>query len=197
MRVPNVSTRDFAFAYNWENIVCFDYDRDTKEHINYGLLENLKNGALWSPKYESKCKNFREVNVKVVCFANYAPDYSKLSDDRWRVFHLVKGKEETIKLKRVQVPKPIMVEILVTEEKSLYVPNAQSKFIPKSDDENKLVIDEDESFEIPADLKNFIPFQVFEESANEDDQQDRAFHVEANVEPSVTYMDSNLIELHE
>lgn len=51
MRVPNVSTRDFAFAYNWENIVCFDYDRDTKEHINYGLLENLKNGALWSPKY--------------------------------------------------------------------------------------------------------------------------------------------------
>lgn len=61
-----------------------------------------------------------------------------------------------------------MVEILVTEEKSLYVPKAQSKFIPKSDDENKLVIDEDESFEIPADLKNFIPFQVFEESANED-----------------------------
>lgn len=69
-----------------------------------------------------------------------------MSDDRWRVFHLVKGKEETINLKRVQVPKPIMVEILATEEKSLYVPNAQSKFIPKSDDENKLVIDEDESF---------------------------------------------------
>ena len=82
----------------------------------------------------------------------------------------------------------------------MYVPYAQSKFIPKSDDENKLVIDEDESFEIPADLKNFIPFQLFEESANEDDQQDRAFpvgqYVEANVEPNVTYMDFNLIELH-
>lgn len=42
---------------------------------------------------------------------------------------------------------------------------------------------------------------MFEESANEDDQQDRAFpvgqYVEANVEPNVTYMDSNLIELHE
>lgn len=154
LRVPNVSTRDFAFAYNFEKIVCFDYDRDNQEHINYGLLEDLKNGALWSPKYESKCKNFRDMNVKVVCFANYSPDYSKLSHDRWRVFNLVEGK-----LKRVDVPKTEPLEIIVTEE-SLDIPESETVTL------------------------NFVPFEVFEQPMeHEEENEVRAFPVGQYVEP--------------
>lgn len=166
LRVPNVSTRDFAFAYNFEKIVCFDYDRDNQEHINYGLLEDLKNGALWSPKYESKCKNFRDVNVKVVCFANYSPDYSKLSHDRWRVFNLVEGK-----LKRVDVPKPVITETIISEE-SLDIPDSETVTL------------------------NFVPFEVFEQPVEtEEEHEVRAFPVGQYVEPK--YIDTNLIEVHQ
>lgn len=45
-RVPNVSSKDFAYAYNYEKMVIFDYERDSEEHINYKILENLKNGSV-------------------------------------------------------------------------------------------------------------------------------------------------------
>lgn len=174
IRVPNVTTRDFAFAYNFEKIVCFDYDRDNKEHINYGLLEDLKNGALWSPKYESKCKNFRDINVKVVCFANYLPDYSKLSHDRWRVFNLVEGK-----LKRVEIPKPDPTDIITVTEESLDIPEPAEEHL------------------------KFIPFEVFEAPLEADEEEEivRAFPVGFCVEPEpepepANYLDSNLIEIH-
>lgn len=73
IRIPNVSSKDSAYAYNFEKIVIIDYKRDSKEHINYRILENLQNGSLWCPKYESQSNNFQHINVKVVCFANYPP----------------------------------------------------------------------------------------------------------------------------
>lgn len=105
MRVPNPSSTDFAFAYDYQNIVVFDYNRVEKKHINYSLLEDLKNGSLWSPKYMSNVKSFREKNIVVVCFANYPPDFSALSHDRWTLFDLNDNK-----LRRVKVPEPIIPE---------------------------------------------------------------------------------------
>lgn len=116
LRVPNVSSNDFAYAYNYQRLVIFDYERDSKDHINYRILENLKNGSLWSPKYESRSKNFRGINVKVVCFANYPPDYERLSADRWVVFNLENGR-----IKRVKIPDQLTLH-LPTEEDSIMPP---------------------------------------------------------------------------
>lgn len=119
MRVPNVSSKDFAYAYNFEKVVIFDYERDAKEHINYRILENLKNGSIWSPKYESRSKNFRDTRVKVVCFANYPPQYDRLSADRWVVFNIENGK-----LKRVKIPDQLTLHLPVDENSQLF-PDAE------------------------------------------------------------------------
>lgn len=78
MRVPNVNSNDFAFAYRYQKIVVFDYTRESKDHINYALLDDLKNGSIWSPKYQSAVKTWK-YNVKVVCFSNFPPKFEALS----------------------------------------------------------------------------------------------------------------------
>ena len=110
-RVPNVSSKDFAYAYNYQKMVIFDYERDSKEHINYRILENLKNGSVWSPKYESCSKNFRGMNVKVICFANYPPEYDRLSADRWVVFNLENGR-----IRRVKIPDQLTLHLPMEED---------------------------------------------------------------------------------
>lgn len=100
MRVPNVNSNDFAFAYRYEKIVVFDYTRESRDHINYDLLEDLKNGSIWSPKYQSAVKTWK-YNVKVICFSNFPPKYEALSHDRWNVLEL-----KDRKLRRTRAPQP-------------------------------------------------------------------------------------------
>lgn len=100
IRVPNVNSNDFAFAYKYQKIVVFDYTRESKDHINYDLLEDLKNGSIWSPKYQSAVKSWK-YNVKVVCFANFPPKLDALSHDRWYILELKDGK-----IRRTRVPEP-------------------------------------------------------------------------------------------
>lgn len=84
--VMNGKNADIAHSYNYEPIVIFDYSRSQEEHINYGIIEQLKNGIIFSPKYNSHTKLTN--NTKVICFANFAPDLEKLSSDRWDVINL-------------------------------------------------------------------------------------------------------------
>jgi len=71
---------DITHAYSGERIVIFDYVRDHKEYVGYGVIEQLKNGILFSPKYESGMKRFDTPHVMVL--ANFLPDSSKFSEDR-------------------------------------------------------------------------------------------------------------------
>jgi len=77
---------DLAFAYSGQPIVVFDYVRDAKEYVGYGVIEQLKNGILMSTKYESQIKRFKVPHVLV--FANFPPDSEKFSSDRLRVLEL-------------------------------------------------------------------------------------------------------------
>lgn len=77
---------DLAFAYSGQPIVVFDYVRDAKDYVGYGIIEQLKNGILMSTKYESTMKRFKAPHVFV--FANFAPDATKFSQDRLRVWEL-------------------------------------------------------------------------------------------------------------
>lgn len=64
-------------------IVVFDVPRDNGNKVSYKSIESIKNGMVYSPKYESGYKLFNPPHVVVFC--NYEPDYTKLSADRWVV----------------------------------------------------------------------------------------------------------------
>ena len=90
-QIGTPATKDFAYSYDLEKLVVFDLDRDCKDTVNYRVLEHLKDGVLWSPKYESQTKTFRHLKVQVLVLANFEPEYQRLSLDRWHVLILENG----------------------------------------------------------------------------------------------------------
>lgn len=76
---------DIAYAYHGEKIVIFDFMR-SRDHVSYQTLESMKNGFLFSGKYESKGKRFNPPHV--LCFANWLPAHEMLSADRWIIWKL-------------------------------------------------------------------------------------------------------------
>lgn len=83
------STADISMAYGQQKYVIFDYTRTT-EKVNYEAIENLKNGVLFSSKYQSKMKFFQP--PKILCLSNNLPDLHGLSKDRWHILHFVDDK---------------------------------------------------------------------------------------------------------
>lgn len=87
---------DMAYIYSQKPapIVIFDLPRTTeasedRKHIldgTYSLAEDLKNGRITSTKYESKTIFFSTPHV--IFFANFEPDYTKWSSDRYAVKNL-------------------------------------------------------------------------------------------------------------
>lgn len=76
---------DMAYGYNEEPIVVIDLARTQADNVKhlYEFAEKLKNGAVYSPKYESGLKMFPAPHV--VFFANFAPP----GDDVWSVDRVV------------------------------------------------------------------------------------------------------------
>lgn len=77
---------DVAYAYQNEYIAVFDLPRTCEEYTPYRTMECLKDGRFFSPKYTSCRKRFKP--AKVVIFANFKPDRTKMSDDRWVIYDL-------------------------------------------------------------------------------------------------------------
>jgi len=65
------------------NTVIFDVPRGNGNKISYKSVESIKNGMIYSPKYESKYKLFNSPHI--IVFANEAPQLEQLSIDRWIV----------------------------------------------------------------------------------------------------------------
>lgn len=86
--LQNGKLADLAHAYNGERIAIFDFTRSVEGVLNYSAIETIKNGMLFSPKYNSKTKIFTQPHV--VVFANFAPDVTKMSSDRWDIRQISK-----------------------------------------------------------------------------------------------------------
>jgi len=75
----NVEEKEF-------NTVILDIPRHNLDYINYGVLEKIKDGLIYSGKYEGGICIFR--NVHLIVFANDHPDRSTMSEDRWEIMEL-------------------------------------------------------------------------------------------------------------
>lgn len=65
-----------------ELIIC-DIPRSSRGFINYGVLEQIKNGVIYSGKYEGGQLFLPKLHLLV--FSNDMPDIDEMSKDRWNV----------------------------------------------------------------------------------------------------------------
>lgn len=97
LKLEPAKKMDLAYIYAQKpsKIVIMDLARTTAPDpetrsspldVIYSLMESLKNGYLISTKYDSRAVVFEVPHV--VVFANFPPDFSKMSDDRWDVVEL-------------------------------------------------------------------------------------------------------------
>lgn len=77
---------DIFHAYSYEPFIFFDWPRCHEETIPYGVIESFKNGYFLSTKYESAPVSF--ATPIVIVFANFDPDLTKLSHDRWEIINI-------------------------------------------------------------------------------------------------------------
>lgn len=68
------------------DIYIFDFERSMEDYISYSAMEKIKNGLYMSGKYESKMIIRNPPHL--ICFANFKPDKTKLSADRWKITRL-------------------------------------------------------------------------------------------------------------
>lgn len=74
---------DLAFAVDeTKKVFLFDIPREQLEYLQYSVLEQLKDGLIFSSKYESRTKVIRG-HCHVVVMTNESPDMNKLSVDRY------------------------------------------------------------------------------------------------------------------
>ena len=92
LRFENAKSADVKYAYNGEKTVVFDLSRSQETHVNYEVIESVKNGVVFSTKYESQMKVFKTPHV--IIMANFAPDESKMSSDRWDIRYLTEDDQK-------------------------------------------------------------------------------------------------------
>lgn len=79
---------DMAYALESDTTCLFvDAPRSKQgEYIQYDFLEDIKNGYVFSTKYESRVKQMSKCHVVVMM--NEYPDMTKLSQDRYRIIEV-------------------------------------------------------------------------------------------------------------
>ncbi|AXL65907.1 replication-associated protein [Fire ant associated circular virus 1] len=87
----------FAIAKGWEGHgVIIDLPRSAENHDRmYSYIEEIKDGFVTSQKYQGCTSTFNKPHL--IVFANWEPNYTRLSYDRWDMRRLeVKGKTITM-----------------------------------------------------------------------------------------------------
>ena len=88
--VRNGRSMDIAYQYNYNSIVIFDLVRSSQDHVNYEIIEQIKDGIVNSTKYMSKMK-ITGTSPVVIVMSNQFPNREKMSDDRWLVKQIIDG----------------------------------------------------------------------------------------------------------
>lgn len=67
-------------------IVCINLTRASEGAFSYSTIESIKDGLVFSGKYEGGVRLFPKPHL--VIFANWYPDLTKLTTDRWQILTL-------------------------------------------------------------------------------------------------------------
>jgi len=67
-------------------IILIDIPRSEGASVDFGLLEQLKGGFVFSGKYESGAIDFNPPHV--IVFSNFYPKVERLTIDRWQIYQL-------------------------------------------------------------------------------------------------------------
>ena len=54
VRFENGKSADIKFTYTGERICVFDLSRSQEDHVNYEVIESVKNGVMFSTKFVNK-----------------------------------------------------------------------------------------------------------------------------------------------
>lgn len=76
----------YCAAEHESEIYIYDLERSMETYVSYGSLEKIKNGFYMCSKYKSKPIDRNPPHVFV--FANFPPDTTQLSTDRWHIVHI-------------------------------------------------------------------------------------------------------------
>lgn len=76
---------------DYPEIILLDIPRTSENFLSYAGIEEIKNGCFFSGKYEGSmvlgnCPH-------LFCFANFKPDVTKMSLDRWQIKYLGKNED--------------------------------------------------------------------------------------------------------
>lgn len=79
---------DLAFAVDVsKSVFFFNVPRHGMEFLQYQVLEMMKDRVIFSPKYTSVTK-IMSTKVHIVVMCNERPDYTKMTDDRYKEINL-------------------------------------------------------------------------------------------------------------
>lgn len=67
-------------------LAIIDVPRSHQNYICYSTFEKIKDGLFYSGKYEGG--KLRLTPHHLIIFANFEPDISKMSEDRWEITHI-------------------------------------------------------------------------------------------------------------
>lgn len=67
-------------------ILIIDIPRINENNVSYAAIECILNGMITNTKFETGIKLFNPPHV--LCFSNFEPDMSCLSEDRWKIYKL-------------------------------------------------------------------------------------------------------------
>lgn len=86
----NGCAKDVKFAIakmkDVPEIVIFGFPRSAEGYVSYSALEEVKDGIIFSTKFESEMKLFNPPHI--IVFANFEPDKDMISKDRWYIKRL-------------------------------------------------------------------------------------------------------------
>jgi len=70
----------------YPNTLLLNFTRTQENFVSYQALEEIKDGMFFSSKYEAGMVVYNTPHV--ICFANFPPDTTKLSSDRWHIVEI-------------------------------------------------------------------------------------------------------------
>lgn len=73
-------------AEHESELYVYDMERSLEQFVSYASIEKIKNGSYMSGKYEGAVVDRNPPHL--VIFANFPPEMSKLSLDRWQVYEI-------------------------------------------------------------------------------------------------------------